>query len=324
MDRRRMNRTIGIAAAMAGLALLSPASQAAADAKPPDRAALEKQLADARERLDDAARDVAELSGQLYGGQAGDVVHFMHAQPRGAMLGVNIGTAQPREEGVEIMGVSPGGPAESAGLRTGDVILSVNGKPLKKSADKSPGTQLVEFMRSVEPGQVVKLEYQRAGKRQTVEVITSRAEPPMARMLRERMLLPLPEGMDMPAFEAMLAPDRSFRSLELVPITPKLGQYFGTDKGLLVVRAPSEPGFQLEEGDVLLSIDGRTPDSPGHAFRILRSYQPGEKVKIGVLRNRKRLDLEIVTPAGDPMSRHMAPLHPMPPPPPPPAKPGPV
>jgi len=324
MTRKGMNRMIGIAAAIAGLALLSPHTQAAAEANPPDRAALEKQLADARERLDDAARDVAELSGQLYGGREGDVLRFAHAEPRGAMLGVNIGTSQPREEGIEIMGVSPGGPAESAGLRTGDVILSVNGKSLKKSADKSPGTQLVEFMRSVEPGQVVKLEYQRAGKRQTAEVITKRAEPPFARVLRERMLLALPEGMDLPDFEGILSPNRSFRSLELVPITPKLGQYFGTDKGLLVVRAPAEPGFQLEEGDVLMSIDGRTPDSPGHAFRILRSYQPGEKVKLGVLRNRKRLDLEIVTPAADPVSRHMEPLHRMPPPPPPPAKPGPV
>jgi len=93
------------------------------------------------------------------------------------------------------------------------------------------------------------------------------------------------------------------------------------------VRAPAEPGFQLEEGDVLIAIDGRTPESPGHAFRILRSYQPGEKVKIGVLRNRKRLDLEIITPAPDAGSRHMAPRPPapVPGPPPSPAKPaGPV
>lgn len=324
MTRKGMNRMIGIAAAMAGLALLSPHTGAAAEVNPPDRAALEKQLADARERLDDAARDVAELSGQLYGGREGDVLRFAHAEARGAMLGVNIGTSQPREEGVEIMGVSPGGPAENAGLRTGDVIVSVNGRSLKKSADKSPGTQLVEFMRSVEPGQVVKLEYQRAGKRQTAEVITKRAEPPFARVLRERMLLPLPEGIELPDFEELLSPNRSFRSLELVPITPKLGQYFGTDKGLLVVRAPAEPGFQLQEGDVLMSIDGRTPDNPGHAFRILRSYQPGEKVKLGVLRNHKRLELEIVTPAAGPMSRHLEPPRPMPPPPPRPAKAGPV
>ena len=327
MNRIRMNRMTGIVAAIAGLALLSPALAAATEAAPPDRAALEKQLAEARERLDDAARDVAELSAQLYGGPDAGMGGSMHARPRGAMLGVNIGNSQSRDEGVEIMGVSPGGPAERAGLRTGDVIMSVNGKSLKKSGDKLPAAELVDFMRSVEPGQVVKLDYLHAGKPQTAEVTTTRAEPPLARILRDRMMLPLPEGMEMPDFEHMLSPDRSFRALELVPITPKLGQYFGTDKGLLVVRAPAEPGFQLEEGDVLIAIDGRTPESPGHAFRILRSYQPGEKVKIGVLRNRKRLDLEIITPAPDAGSRHMAPRPPapVPGPPPSPAKPaGPV
>ena len=30
-----------------------------------------------------------------------------------------------------------------------------------------------------------------------------------------------------------------FGSAELVPMTPKLGQYFGTRHGLLVVRAPT-------------------------------------------------------------------------------------
>ena len=93
---------------------------------------------------------------------------------------------------------------------------------------------------------------------------------------------------------------RGFRSLELVPITPKLGQYFGTDKGLLVVRAPAAAGSKLEEGDVILTIGGRTPENPRHAFRILGSYQPSEQVKVEVLRQRKRMTVEMQVPeAGD-------------------------
>ena len=79
-------------------------------------------------------------------------------------------------------------------------------------------------------------------------------------------------------------------------ITPKLGKYFGTDKGLLVVRAPEDGAGEVEEGDVLMGIDGRVPESPGHAFRILRSYQPGEKLKLDVLRNRKRLEVSVTVP----------------------------
>jgi S1-C subfamily serine protease len=66
---------------------------------------------------------------------------------------------------------------------------------------------------------------------------------------------------------------------------------------------------------VLQTIDGRTPENPGHAFRILRSYQPGEKVKLGVLRQRKSLTLEATLPAPDSLGEgapHRRP--PMPPP----------
>jgi serine protease DegS len=95
---------------------------------------------------------------------------------------------------------------------------------------------------------------------------------------------------------------RGFRALELVPITPRLGQYFGTDNGLLVVKAPPVQGPGLEEGDVILSIGGRAPESARHAFRILGSYQPKEKVKVEVLRQRKRLTLDVQIPDVDPMN----------------------
>lgn len=300
MNRRWKEGMIGIAT-LAALVLFAPLARAADPVASPDRAATEKQLAEARERLDDAARDVAELSRQLYGGRDRDTARFAHARQRSAVLGINIGDSQSREDGVEVMGVSPGGAAERAGLRTGDVIVSMNGNALRKSGERSPSQELVTFMRGVEPGAVVKVEYQRAGKRQVAEVTTTAAEGPMARILRDRIGLPLPEGIELPEIEELLGPGRSFRSLELVQVTPKLGKYFGTDSGLLVVRAPAGSGLRLEEGDVLQTIDGRTAESPGHAFRILRSYQSGEKVKLGVLRNRKQLVLEAVTPSTEPL-----------------------
>ena len=224
-------------------------------------------------------------------------------KPRGAMLGINIGGSPDLAEGVEVMGVSPSGPAAAAGLKTGDVIVAIDGKPLKKTGDRAAGRQLVEQMRGTQPGQKVKVDYLRDGKKLSTTVTTVAAEPPLARMLREHM--PMLEGMQIPPeFQDMVHPGgRGFRALELVPITPRLGQYFGTDKGLLVVKAPPPcraPG--LEEGDVILSIGGRTPENPRHAFRILGSYQPGEKVKFEVLRQRKRLALDVQMPAADPMS----------------------
>lgn len=304
MNSRKF-RVAPMLAGACGAVLLSMAPHAGLAADNADRAALEKELAEARAELDEAAREVAEISRQLYGGESGEVMRFFHGGPGGSMLGVNIGGGAARDEGVEVAGVSPGGPAEQAGIRTGDVLVAVDGLALKRNGDRNAGQQLVEFMRSVEPGRSVKVDYLRDGKKRTAVLTTAPAEPPIVRMLRERRIAPMGEGMPlpMPQFEGTFGPERAFPSLELVPVTPKLGTYFGTDKGLLVVRAPAGKGLPLEEGDVLHTIDGRAPASPGHAFRILHSYQPGEKVKLGVLRQRKSLVLEATIPTPGPAPR---------------------
>jgi membrane-associated protease RseP (regulator of RpoE activity) len=315
-------------AGIVAIALLAVAGSARAAAGPPDHAALEKQLADARARLDAAAREVAKLTGELYGGQQVDMFRALHGEPHGAMLGVNIGGPGERADGVEIAGVSPGGPAEAAGLKTGDVIVAVDDRELKRSDGRSPASQLVSYMRSVKPGQAVKVRYLRDGKHATADVKATAAEPMVAMMMGDHMMpMEMLKGMRLPGFHGMMLGEPGFGSLELVPVTAGLGRYFGTDKGLLVVRAPSEPGLGLTDGDVLMTIGGRIPESPGQAFRILQSYEPGDKVKLGILRDRKRMDVEATLPAAGRMHEHADPgaPPPLPPTPPgPPASPRPV
>jgi len=334
MQTRRSFRAPFLLAGACSAALLAlvPLQSLASEAA--ERAELEKELAEARTELDQAAREVAELSRQLYGGgESGDVMRFVHGGPQGSMLGVNIGSGGAREEGVEVLGVSPGGPAEQAGIKTGDVLVAVDGQALRRTDARTANAQLVEFMRGVQPGRVVKVDYLRDGKRRTASVTTTPAEPPIVRVIRERLSGPMGamgEELEWMGLEGMMGPPPGFRALELVPVTPRLGTYFGTDRGLLVVRAPTGKGLPLEEGDVLQTIDGRTPDSPGHAFRILNSYQPGEKVKLGVLRQRKQLVLEATIPAaetgphGSAPRMRMAPPAPVPATPPPPRPPAPA
>ncbi len=299
--RTVMQRVPG--ALLAAAIALAATTQVAVATETQDTAQLQQELDAARGRLDAAARDIADLSRKLYGDDfAGGPMPPPGGPPRGAMLGINVGGGPDLAEGVEVMGVSPSGPAAAAGLKTGDVIVAIDGKPLMKTGDRAAGRQLIDQMRALQPGQEVKVDYLRDGKKLSTTVTTVAAEPPLARMLREHM--PMLEGMQIPPeLQEMVHPGgRGFRALELVPITPSLGQYFGTDKGLLVVKAPAAPGPGLEEGDVILAIGGRTPENPRHAFRILGSYQPGEKVKFEVLRQRKHLALDVLMPAADPLS----------------------
>jgi S1-C subfamily serine protease len=80
-------------------------------------------------------------------------------------------------------------------------------------------------------------------------------------------------------------------NMELTTLTPRLGHYFGTDHGILVVRAPMHGVLKLQDGDVILSIGGRIPASTSQAIRILTSYDPGEKIKLEILREHHRLDI---------------------------------
>jgi hypothetical protein len=51
------------------------------------------------------------------------------------------------------------------------------------------------------------------------------------------------------------------------------------------------------DGDVIQSIDGREPKDVRHAMRILSSYQSGETLKLGIMRDKKKRTIEIEIPA---------------------------
>jgi C-terminal processing protease CtpA/Prc len=255
------------------------------------------KLDEARARLDKAAREVAELSAEL-GRSARRDVFVINTGDRHAVLGVQVDDASD-SRGARVLRVSPGGPAEEAGLRDGDIIVSVDDKSI---AGPASGRTLVEQMRGVKPDQKVKVRVVRAGKNKDFVVVAR----PMAfdeRMFNVRMA-DMPDSVAVAGAVGPMPMMQRFRAffpgefggMELASLTPKLGAYFGTNEGVLVVQAPANDLFKLEDGDVIQSIDGRKPDDGAHAMRILRSYGSGEKLKLTVLRQRKPVTLEVTMP----------------------------
>jgi len=290
------------AAVLAVAALLATATVIAAEVEKKDaesQAETERRLEDARRRLDAAAREVAELSMSMSEHAVPAFRTFTRAGVPRAMLGINLGPRGGEEsnEGVKIASVSPGGSAEGAGLKAGDVLLAIGDKKLKAESDLSAREVLMQAMADVKPGDKVKVRYRRDKKEATATVT---AQPPVdllfTRPLAVRGMAGNIAAMPFPPPLAMMRAVGVFGSAELVPLTPRLGQYFGTEKGLLVVRAPADSRLKLEDGDVIVDIDGRTPTSPTHAFRILGSYQAGEQLKLGVLRMKKRMTFDVTVP----------------------------
>ncbi|MGE0853518.1 MAG: Do family serine endopeptidase [Hyphomicrobiaceae bacterium] len=105
----------------------------------------------------DTAKSVAEqlkAKGAVNRGWIGIVV-----QPVTADIAESLGLADAK--GALINDVQPGGPAAKAGLRSGDVVLSVEGAEVKDSRD------LARRIGELGPGKSLKLEIKRGGKDQT-------------------------------------------------------------------------------------------------------------------------------------------------------------
>src|SRR6059058_4759323 len=218
---------------------------------------------------------------------------FMWGDHRGR-IGVVVRTdvsPETDKTGAKIEGVTPGGPADKAGLKVGDIITKFNGTSLAavKAEDEDqsgPGTKLVELARKLTPDDTVQVEYRRGNDTKQATLVAADLGP------RFQMEMPGPPdiavapmlGMD--HFEMFGSP---WGNLELVSLNADLGEYFGTKEGVLVVKAPADSSLPLKGGDVITSIGGRKPANPSHAMRILRSYEKGETVSIEILRKQKRL-----------------------------------
>ncbi|MEE8344756.1 MAG: PDZ domain-containing protein [Woeseiaceae bacterium] len=287
-------------------ALISAPGIAQQSEREAERAAEERQLTvevqmrEAEERLAEAARQIAELSTSNLPAIV-EIERRIHMEGR-AVLGITIGSSDGDGpvEGVTVRGVSPGGAAEDAGLRSGDIITAVNDEALTAASDEEANAKLIEFMSGVEEGDVVDVEYLRNGKQASVEVRPNEMSPlayafRLGRGNYSLLRAPNAPGLDFSKFIGF-SDGSGWGHMEMVALTERLGRYFGTDKGLLVVRAPDDESLKLQDGDVIQSIDGREPTSVSHAMRILGSYQSGEQLELQIMRDQRKQTLKIEMP----------------------------
>jgi hypothetical protein len=231
---------------------------------------------------------------------------------RRARLGIKV-NLQARDSdslGAYVESVLPNGPAAKAGLRSGDIITKLGGKSVltggrtQQNPDQRqslPGLRLVEMAARLEPNDTVAVEYLRGKARRTATVITEDEPdtfvmgPDGHRPFTMRFSGP-GDHMQVGDFVDEMGPGDRFEflaggplgDLDLAPLNPDLGAYFGATEGVLVIRAPRDGSLGLKGGDVVQAVDGRKPSSPAHLLRILRSYDRGETFKMDILRNRKR------------------------------------
>ena len=180
------------------------------------------------------------------------------------------------DHGVVITGVQADGPAGKAGLKQGDVIVSLNGTPVKD------GDDLVAKVAGTPVGESISVRYMRDHKEQELKVVIGDRSKVFADLLGSGQ-----EG-EQPEKEGAEA---KF-GVTIQNITPEAASRLGLGdaKGVLVTSVDPDSFAEeigVERGDVIAQINQQPVNKVDDVLRIQRSLKPKSDVVFLVQRNQR-------------------------------------
>ena len=180
----------------------------------------------------------------------------------GAALGLD------RDAGVILSDVAPDSAADTAGLEPGDVVLSVDGKPMREARDLA----LAVFQRA--PGDQMTMEIQRGKERmsKTVAVLERKNEPSQMEDLANSATLVRQLGiLAVTVDEKVTAILPDLRRLSGVAVAAVPAEYAGLNPGLVA-------------GDVIYSLNNRRIASLDELRDALKDKKSGDAIALQVER----------------------------------------
>ena len=111
----------------------------------------------------------------------------------------------------------------------------------------------------------------------------------------ENLTVVMPDMTDMPGAYGAFAfgfGRSSVEGVEFIDLNPELGEYFGSESGVLVVEVAEESTLGLVAGDVVLAVGAREAETVGRLLRLIRSYDEDEPIRFRIIRQGSELVAE--------------------------------
>jgi serine protease Do len=169
------------------------------------------------------------------------------------------------KEGAVVNTVEPGTPAEKAGLKPYDVIIALNGEPIKDNND-------VRFkIADIEPGTKVELTIIRDGKEQKVSVKITELDTE-------------------PETSKEVSPEKDI-GITVQEMTPRIARRYGfkTEEGLIIteVKQYSEAYRRgLEKYDIIIEVNRKAVSRASELEKEIKNTDPGEPIMFRIVRER--------------------------------------
>jgi serine protease Do len=183
------------------------------------------------------------------------------------------------KEGVFVAQVRPGGPSEKAGMKEGDVITAINGKPV------SDGNQLVGTVTSTPLGSSLNITVEREGKRHDLKVVVA----DLAQVFPERY----GNGQEDPTKGG--EPTTVKFGMQIQSLTEQQADRLGIKQKGGVQVMSVEPGSFADDigllpNDVIVSINRQTVNSAEDITKFSATLKPGDAVQFRVLNKGRNND----------------------------------
>lgn len=183
----------------------------------------------------------------------------------------------PKAQGVIVQGIVKGGAGEAAGLKEGDVILSVDGR------ETNQANELQTFVATRHPGAVVTLKIFRDGKNMEKKV-TLKARDEEGTTVAASDTKDSGKNIEPDAAKAVKFDNLG---LSVRPLTEEDRKNGDVVKGVIVSEVkPYGEAFSrdIRESDVIIEADRKEIQSPSELKKIIEARKPGDSILLRIKR----------------------------------------